>query len=55
MPRGTNITGIIYSAIFSVKWDQLTSPPTLKIMDEKFIASLGCYGTQSLIYFSMFF
>ena len=37
MPCDTNIIGIIYSAILSVKWDQLMSPPTLKVMDEKFI------------------
>ena len=37
MPCGRNIIGIIYRAILSVKWDQLMSPPTLKIMVEKFI------------------
>ena len=28
------------------KWDQLMSPPTLKIMDEKFIVS--CRAEQSM-------
>ena len=44
----TDITGILaiilmlyhtHSYDINIKWDQLMSPPTLKIMDEKFIAS----------------
>ena len=44
----TDITGILaiilmlyhmHNYDINIKWDQLMSPPTLKIMDEKFIAS----------------
>ena len=34
-----NTHAVSYTYDINIKWDQLMSPPTLKIMDEKFIAS----------------
>ena len=57
MPYDTDITGILaiilmlyhmHNYDINIKWDQLMSPPTLKLMDEKFIAS--CRAQHDIIY-----